>query len=147
MKRMAFVLNLQLTHGIILAAALCGLSAIGQNTPYYGYTNLAGLGGSQGSVDGTNTVARFNQPYSVALDPNGNAFVADSVNHTICKVTPEGGVTTFAGLAGNQGSTDGTGTNARFSGPQGVATDLAGNIYVCDSGNSAIRKITPNGAV
>jgi hypothetical protein len=73
--------------------------------------------------------------------------VADLGNHTIRKITPAGVVTTLAGTAGAFGSTDATGAAARFDGPFGVATDSAGNVYVADSGNSTLRKITPAGAV
>ena len=73
--------------------------------------------------------------------------VADTNNHTIRKVTPSGVVTTIAGLAGVTGSLDGTGSAARFNRPSGVALDSAGNLYVSDSFNYTIRKITPGGQV
>jgi streptogramin lyase len=72
--------------------------------------------------------------------------VADLGNSTIRKITPSGVVTTLAG-SGVTGRTDATGTAARFNGPAGVATDRAGNVYLVDSGNNIIRKITPAGAV
>ena len=76
------------------------------------------------------------------MDSAGNVYVADSGNHTIRKVTSAGVVTTLAGLAGSVGSADGTGSAARFSYPSGVAVDSAGNIYVADTYNHAIRKGT-----
>ena len=82
-------------------------------------------------------------PYGVAVDSAGNVYVADTSNHTIRKVTPAGVVTTLAGLAGNSGSADGTGSAARFYLPCGVAVDSAGNVYVADTGNHTIRKVTP----
>lgn len=110
-------------------------------------TTLAGLAGSKGGVDGTGSMARFCYPEGVAVDKVGNVYVADSLNETIRKVTPEGSVTTLAELAGSLGSADGKGSEARFNGPQGVAVDLAGNIYVADTGNRTIRKITSAGVV
>ena len=107
-------------------------------------STLAGLAGVRGSTDGTASAAAFYLPRSVALDPSGNIFVADSANSVIRKVTTDGIVTTFAGLAGNSGTLDGTGSGAEFNSPGGVATDNMGNVYVADTGSNTIRKITPN---
>ncbi len=106
-------------------------------------TTVAGSAGSSGSTDGTGISARFNQPYGVAADNHGNLYVADSYNHTIRKIGPGLEVTTIAGLAGNPGSTEGAGSAARFNFPFGVAVDGAGNLYVADSRNHTIRKISP----
>ena len=110
-------------------------------------STIAGLAGSTGSVDGAGSVARFHNPFAVTLDSAGNVFVADSLDHTIRKITPAGVVSTIAGLAGNAGSVDGAGSAARFNGPTGVAVDTSGNIYVADTFNQTIRKITPDGTV
>src|SRR5207245_4199618 len=110
-------------------------------------TTLAGLAGSTGTADGTGSAARFNDPSGVATDSSGNVYVADYYNSTIRKITPAGVVTTLAGLAGNPGSGDGTGSVAQFFYPVGVATDSSGNVYVADSLNHTIRKITPAGVV
>src|SRR6185369_16349630 len=101
--------------------------------------------GSVGSTDGTGSAARFYYPSAVAVDDTGQVFVADSANRTIRKVTPAGVVTTLAGLAGNTGIADGTGSAARFDGPHGVAVDSAGVLYVADS--RRIRRVTPSGVV
>ncbi len=108
---------------------------------------LAGNPGGYGNADGTGPTARFSSPRSVAVDADGNTYVADGSNHTIRKISPSGVVSTLAGLAGALGSIDGTGTEARFNNPQGVAVDAGGNVYVADSSNHTIRKITPAGLV
>ena len=122
-------------------------NTIRQVTPGGVATTLAGLAGSSGSTDATGSAARFNDPQFVAVDGAGNAYVADTENHTIRKVTPDGVVTTLAGLAGSSGSTDSTGSAARFSSPSGVAVDGTGNVYLADTYNHTIRKVTPGGVV
>ncbi len=98
--------------------------------------------GPEGSADGTGAGARFSSPWGIASDGAGNLFVADSGNHTIRKVViATGKVTTLAGSAGEIGSTDGTGAEARFNSPGALASDGAGNLFVADGGNSTIRKI------
>ena len=116
-------------------------------TPGAVVTTVAGLAGQSGSMDGIGSAARFNSPIGVAVDQGGNLFVGDSDNNTIRKITPGAVVTTLAGLAGVAGSTDGTGSAARFSGPRGIAVSSAGIIYVCDTFNNTIRKITSAGVV
>src|SRR3954452_14517330 len=88
----------------------------------------------------------FNNPNNLALDSSGNIYIADMVNNRIRKVTPAGMVTTFAG-SGTYGSTNGFGTSATVAAPQGIAVDSSGNVYVGDSDNNMIRKITPAGSV
>jgi hypothetical protein len=104
-------------------------------------STLAGLTGSSGAADGTGSAARFNNPSGVAADSAGNVYVADTVNNTLRMVTPQGSVTTLAGSPGVAGSTDGIGTAARFQGPQGLALDASGNLYVADTNNHTIRKV------
>ena len=108
-------------------------------------TTFAGIG-SPGSADGTGTSAEFDSPRAVALDTDGNIYVADALNHAIRKITPSGEVTTFAG-DGMIGSDDGPGTVASFNFPSAVAVDADGNVYVTDTNNHSIRKITPSGEV
>lgn len=109
-------------------------------------STLAGAG-LAGSADGSGNAARFNRPHAVAVDGAGNLYVADMNNHTIRRITPAGLVSTFAGTAGVAGSADGSGAAASFNHPSGVAVDGAGNVYVADTDNSTIRKITPAGVV
>jgi ATP-dependent protease HslVU (ClpYQ) peptidase subunit len=108
-------------------------------------TTFAGSGTS-GSTDGTGTAASFNYPYGLGLDSSGNIFVADFGNNKIRKITSTGVVTTFAG-SGSIGSTDATGTAASFNGPIGIGLDSSGNLFVGDSFNNKIRKITSAGVV
>ena len=110
-------------------------------------TTLAGLAGSPGSADGIGSAARFSNPAGVTIDGDRNVYVADTLNQTIRKITPGGVVTTLAGLAGFPSISDGTGSAARFVRPIGMATDSNGHIYVADSGNQKIRKITSAGVV
>jgi len=110
-------------------------------------TTLAGSAGVAGSADGIGSASRFNGPTGIAVDGSGNIYVADTDNQTIRKITAGGVVSTFAGLAGASGSADGGGAGARFNKPQGVAVDAAGNVFVADTNNSTVRKISPNGFV
>lgn len=110
-------------------------------------TTLAGVAGVAGSTDAVGAVARLNNPKGVAVDSAGNVYVADSGNHTVRKISPAGLVSTLAGAAGIPGGTDASGASARFNGPNGVAVDGAGNVYVADTYNHTIRKIAPGGLV
>lgn len=102
--------------------------------------------GIAGFADGTGSAAQFNAPQGVALDGQGNLYVADVLNHLIRKISPSGAVTTLAGT-GKQGYADGNGTLAQFSGPIGLTVDKQSNVYVADLGNDRIRKISPAGVV
>lgn len=110
-------------------------------------STFAGAAGSSGTADGAGGVARFNYPTGITVDTYANLFVADTTNNLIRKITPAGTVSTHAGVVGVSGWQDGTGGGALFNQPRGLARDNQGNIYVADTGNSVIRKITPAGAV
>ncbi len=114
-------------------------------TPEGVVSTLAG-DGVYGFVDGIGTAARFRFPECITIDAMGNVYVADSGNHCIRKITPTGEVTTYAG-SGTIGFADGVITEAKFSSPYGLTIDASGNMYVADSENNRIRKITPAGMV
>jgi len=108
---------------------------------------LAGLPETLGSADGTNTTARFNDPAGIAITADGTVLVADNQNHAIRRIGTNGVVTTLAGLPGTPGSADGSGSSARFDSPTGIALGPHGALYVCDTGNHTIRRVTTNGVV
>jgi sugar lactone lactonase YvrE len=116
-------------------------------TPAGAVSLLAGASGQQGSTDGSYGSALFRQPHGIALDKSENLYVADTGNSIIRKITPAGVVTTLAGSSTTQGYIDATGTAAVFNSPQALAVDGSGNVYVADTGNSAIRQISPAGVV
>ncbi len=116
-------------------------------TPAGLVSTLAGNLGAAGFVDGNGAAASFNNPTGVAVDGAGNVYVADTNNNAIRKITPTGLVSTLAGSKSKTGLYDGLGTSAGFFKPEGITVDSLGNVYVADTTNSAIRKITPNGTV
>lgn len=113
-------------------------------TPSGDVSTLAGSD-TAGSADGTGMNAQFSGIRGVAVDASGNVYVADYGNARIRKITPAGEVTTFAGSS--FGYADGLGIAAQFWNPAGVAVAASGNVYVADTGNQKIRKITPSGVV
>jgi hypothetical protein len=115
-------------------------------TPAGTSTTLAGSPGVSGTTDGRGSSGLFNSPAGIAVDSDGNIFVADFNNDTIREVAPDGTVTTLAGTAGVSGTSDGNG-DALFNGPTGVAVDANDNVFIADSGNDTIRVLTPDGTV
>jgi sugar lactone lactonase YvrE len=110
-------------------------------------TTMAGSAGAVGSSDGTRLMARFDGPEGLTIAPNGDFYIADSGNHLIRRMTRDGVVTTVAGGSGLAALQDGVGLQARFNRPTGLAFDALGNLYICDTGNHAIRKLAPSGRV
>jgi sugar lactone lactonase YvrE len=107
---------------------------------------LAGDGAPGTRDDASGAQARFADPFGVAVDREGNVFVADAgSSNRIRKITPQGAVSTLAG--GAEGFSDGKGSATSFDTPSGLALDRGGNLYVADTGNNRIRKIAPDGAV
>lgn len=107
-------------------------------------TTFAGFNFS-GYQDGPLQTAQFNAPDAACFDTAGNMYVADRFNHKIRKISTTGIVTTIAGST--EGFANGLGTAAQFNQPAGICIDALGNLYVADSNNNCIRKITPAGLV
>jgi kumamolisin len=103
-------------------------------------STFAGQAGVAGAANGTGTGATLNIPSGVATDGNGNVYVADFSNNVIRKITPDGVVSTPYGN-GTAGLQNGMGTNTEFNGPNSVAYDGAGNLYVADTSSNTIRAI------
>jgi len=121
-------------------------NVIREITPSGVVSTYAGINNRPGFSNGTIGTASFSLPYDIAIDGSGNMYVADEYFNLVRKITPGGIVSTLAG-SGSAGSANGNGAAASFNGLFGIAVDAAGNIYVSDSGNNLIRKITPGGAV
>ncbi len=124
-----------------------GNHSIRKITPAGVVTTLAGSAGSAGSTDDTGNSARFSAPIGIAVNSAGTVYVADTGNNTLRAITPAGVVTTLAGMAGMTGDSDGTGAAAHFTGLFGVTVDAGGTLYVADSGNNRIRRVTAAGVV
>jgi sugar lactone lactonase YvrE len=120
-------------------------NTIGQLTPAGAYTLYAGIPSAIGNSNGAALQATFNGSYGVAADGNGNVYVADAQNNVIRKIA--GGVVSIFAGTGIAGSADGPAATASFNSPEGIAVDGSGNVYVADTFNSTIRKITISGGV
>jgi hypothetical protein len=137
-------------HGIAadaagnLFVADTGNAAIRKITPAGAVTTIAGMPGNPAGMDGIGGAAGFTSPFAIAIDGNGTLFVTDG--NAIRRITADGTVTTLAGSQ-TAGSQDGTGSDAQFNGPAGIAIGPEGAVFVSDSGNSTIRKISATGVV
>lgn len=98
-------------------------------------------------IDANAADARFFNPGAIVVSPDGTLFVADTGNHVIRRITPDGTVSTYAGAPGVFGTANGTAAEARFYQPSGLALASDGALYVADTGNHAIRLIAVDGTV
>ena len=140
---------------VLLALALTFLlperSPPDADPPATAFDWQAGIGllagdGHRGVRDGPLVRARFDEPWGLVRGPGGSLFIADGGEaNRIRRIAPDGAVRTLAG--GGEGFADGTGAAARFHTPSALAVDGRGNLYVADTGNHAIRKVTPGGIV
>ncbi|MBX3739268.1 MAG: immunoglobulin domain-containing protein [Candidatus Didemnitutus sp.] len=108
---------------------------------------FAGSVADRGWADGTGVAATFSTPAALAVDATGNLWLADAGNHTVRRIAPDGAVTTWAGAGGVRGDNDGPRGSARFNAPAGIAVSNNGEIFVADTGNHTIRRISVNGTV
>jgi sugar lactone lactonase YvrE len=145
--RFAFPQGMAVDGGGNVYVAEWAATRIRKITPEGTVTGIARPPVSPASNADAKNAPRYNRPMGLAADSAGNVYLGDVWHHTIGKVTPTGTATTLAGLAGEVGSTDGTGSVARFKMPSGVAVDRSGNLYVADCRNHTIRKVTPAGVV
>jgi streptogramin lyase len=143
MRAVLMTMKNQLAGGV-LAMSIIAISGHAQPCTF---RNVAGNSTIPygGSSDGANAGAQFHGPAGLALDSQGNLYVADQYNCTIRKITPLGSnwvVTTIAGSSGQSGLQDGANSHALFNYPTGITADLLGNLFVADQSNHAIRKLT-----
>jgi sugar lactone lactonase YvrE len=157
MKSLSYNKLASLLAGVTFLLSACGGSPDGANgTPLSGgnsagaavfnVSTIAGIG-AQGYANGPGLSAMFDYPTAVAVDSAGNVYVSDTSNQVIRKISADGMVSTFAGQVGQAGYQDGPASTAMFFEPVGLVVDRSGNLFVADTGNLRIRKITPTGEV
>lgn len=145
-----------LCFGLLLLAACCQAQTYIISTVAGAPSDLYAAPGVPDDVPGPATAAHLNFPIGLALDSTGNLYIADTYNHRIRKVSPQGTLSTFAGTGDAYGSCadggrysgdGGPATNALLNCPNGVVVDQAGIVYIADTGNYVIRKVTPDGII
>ncbi|HVX86231.1 MAG TPA: hypothetical protein VH253_15720 [Phycisphaerae bacterium] len=131
-----------------------GNSNVRKITPDGTVTTLAGGSGAPATAPAPEpapaadaAAPRFAAPRGIAVDKDGNVFLADTDNHAIRKISPSGQVTTIAGKVGEAGNADGPAADSRLNSPRGVAVDDQGNVYIADSENALLREVSPDGTV
>lgn len=116
--------------------------AADSSSPPPSFSSLSLLAGSSvGYADGVGALARFSNPNGIAVDSAGTLYVADTSNAVVRKIDGNATVTTLAGQQGNQDEADGTGNQAAFNQPEGIAADASGNVWVTDAAAGTIRRI------
>ncbi|MGQ9634639.1 MAG: NHL repeat-containing protein [Bryobacteraceae bacterium] len=134
---------------------IAGILALGPASPQaqapgpYTISTLAGTGTPGSEGDGSPaTEAQVNNPFGLALDSSGNLYIADQFNNRVRKLTPDGKLSTVAGTGKASYSGDGgSATEAALNHPCGIAIDSAGNLYIADTANNSIRKVTSAGTI
>ncbi len=139
-------IHFRFATALVVGVLACG-SSQAASVPIYYWTTFVGEAGAFSGGDGVGTNALFNQPSGGAMDAAGNFYVPDEYNDAIRKVTPDGTVSTFAGVLGVADTNDGTNGGALFTQPTNLTFDKDGNMYVVDTYAHTIRKITPAGVV
>jgi hypothetical protein len=155
--------SMRLFSACVFGGFAAAVSASAQDaSSQYAFSTIAGRAFVSGAIDGPGLTARFNRPWGIAVDAQGNIYVTEAVNHLVRKITPDGTVSTVAGRVGEVGSEDGSGTAARFAaigtnplnsattlavGPFGITVDDGGNAFVADGNSHVLRRITPSGLV
>lgn len=125
-------------NNVIRKVNTSGIISTVAGTGTIGYTGNGGLA----------TLATLNSPASIAIDRKGNLFIADTWNNAIRKVDTAGIITTVAGNGlGGYGGDNGQATQANLNLPEGIAVDVQGNLYICDSGNNRVRKVNTSGVI
>lgn len=122
-------------------------STVRRISPDGGAVTLGGRPGASGWKDGPGGEALFSHPHGLAVSADLTVYVSDMKNHAIRRISPSGDVSTVAGKAGEPGTADGPGEAARFCQPEGVAVEADGTLYVADTYNFTVRKISRSGAV
>lgn len=152
------MIHLSMRHGLkknakwamaICAPLWCTGLAIGQITPTFAISTFAGNYTSGFSGDGSAASgAELASPFAVAVDKSGNVYIADQFNNRIRKVDRNGNISTVAGN-GTSGYTGdgGAATSAELSDPEGIAIDSSGNLYISDTANSVVRKVSTSGTI